>query len=95
MEYVLVSDDCADCCYVSNALTLLGFSCKKYSHKESTIHIFDNAIATLICKNTNLLQQKKIMEKAKAAKKNIITWGGKRKSKTSARFKYTLLNDAF
>ena len=82
MDYILVGDDCSECCYVSNAFSLLKLSHKKLLIKDihsdlisNTLDIISHAIATFVCKNIDKHHKDQIINIVNSAKKNVISWG--------------------
>jgi len=74
MEYILVSDDCNDCCYISNALSLLALPHKKISIKELNSTSISSAIATFVCQHIRIKYEKILNELTKEAQKKLISW---------------------
>lgn len=82
MDYVLVSDDCSDCSYVSKSLTLLKLSFKKIFLQDidkpkinNVLNTIPDSSAIFFCKNLTKKYAKEIEDIFNSVNRNIISWG--------------------
>lgn len=75
MNYVLVGDDCSECCYVSNALTLLKLPHQKMSIQELKSDGLTQAIVAIVCKNILENEPEQLTKLTATLKQPLVSWG--------------------
>jgi sigma-54 specific flagellar transcriptional regulator A len=83
MDYVLVTDDCEDCRYVSNAFSMLKLSLKSIKPEIAITDKdgLENALFILICKNTESKHHKQLAKVLESNQTPVVLFT--EKSKTS------------
>lgn len=74
MNYVLIGDDCSDCCYVANALTLLRLPYHKVGEEALEPHSLSKTIAAFVCPHLSQKSLAILHEISGDAKHAFIHW---------------------
>jgi sigma-54 specific flagellar transcriptional regulator A len=74
MDYVLLSDDCNECRYVTSAFSLLRLPLKNINIESLDVTTIENAIAVIACKTLEKQYRKKIFELIQSTNVSLISF---------------------